>query len=63
MEVSHVDSNAVIVFGFTTKQLFIADLNNDELEIISRAPRKLILPTKQDMKIKWKKYLLIAALM
>ena len=48
MEVSHIDPNALIVFGFKTKQLFICDY--EELEIVSKASRKLIIPTTAEIK-------------
>ncbi len=50
MEVSHTDPNALIVFGFKSKQMFIMDRLQDEIETISRAKRKLIVPTADEVK-------------
>ena len=50
MEVSHTDPNALIVFGFKAKQMFIVDVVHDEIETISRAARKLIVPTAEEVK-------------
>lgn len=50
MEVSHVDINAVIIFGFTPQQLIIGDIVKDEIEIISRAPLKLYIATPDEVK-------------
>ncbi len=50
MEVSYTDPNALIVFGFEAKHLFIVDLDIDEVEAISRAPRRLIIPTAEEIK-------------
>ena len=50
MEVSHVDTNAVIIFGFTPRQLIIGDIMKDEIEIISRAPLRLYIATPDEIK-------------
>ena len=50
MEVSHKDDNALIVFGFTTKQLFIVDKTSDEIETVSRAKEKLVFPSADEIK-------------
>ena len=49
MEVSYKDNNALIVFGFTAKQLFVVNKGSDAIETISRAPKKLIIPTPEEI--------------
>ena len=48
MEVSNADPHALIVFGFKLKQLFIC--NYDEIETVSKAPRKVLVPTAEEIK-------------
>ena len=50
MEVSETDSNALIVHGFSSKSLFIVDMNHDEVEVISKAPQKLWWPSTSEVK-------------
>ena len=50
MEVSHTDPNSVIVHGFTSKMLFIVDIEKDEIEIVSKATQRLWSPTPAEVK-------------
>ena len=50
MDVSDVDPWAVVIYGTSVGFWFTAQILNDDIEILSRAKRRIIIPTPAEVK-------------